>query len=163
MKKKIFGRQLSRDRGSRRALFRSLVKALATHGSIKTTEAKAKAVQPHIDKLVNLAKQNSIAARRKLYSSLANDRETTDAFFNKIIPALTDRKGGYTRTIRLPPRRGDLVEMVKLEWVKEIVTSDKKQVTSKAKKEEKISKKKSVVKKTAKETLKKISSRKKDK
>lgn len=120
MKKRIKGRKLSRGQGARRALFRSLIRALIVYGRIVTTKAKAKTVQKQVDKLVNLAKKDSVAKKRRVYAILGNDRRTSDYLFNKIAPIFKDRVGGYTRILYLPRRRGDAAEMARLEWVKEI-------------------------------------------
>lgn len=120
MKKKVFGRQLSRERDTRRALFRGLIRALVEHGKIKTTKAKAKAILADIDKLVNLAKVGTTSANRRVFAYLGNDRVTTKKLLETIAPSFSDRRGGYTRIVPLPRRRGDAAPMVRLEWVKEI-------------------------------------------
>ena len=79
MKKRVYGRKLSRERDTRRALFRTLIRALVKYDKIVTTKAKAKAIQGDIDKLVNLAKKDSIQARRRLFASLGNDKVTARA------------------------------------------------------------------------------------
>ena len=136
MRKKVFGRHLSRGRKSRRALFRSLIRALVASGKIVTTKAKAKAIISQIDKLITLAKKKSVAARRKVLSELGNDRETADLIFSQVLPAFTKRNSGFTRIVLLPARPGDSAQMVRLEWSDQIATSEK--VTSdKKKKEEK--------------------------
>lgn len=147
MKKRVFGRQLSRERDTRRALFRSLIRALVEHGKIKTTKAKAKAIQADIDKLINLAKKDSISAKRRVFAFLGNDKETTKKLLKEVVPSFSDRSGGYTRIVPLPARRGDAAQIVRLEWVKEIeakktkATKEKKTKTVK-KKESKSTKKK---------------------
>jgi large subunit ribosomal protein L17 len=153
MKKRVFGRQLSRERDTRRALFRSLIRALVKHGKIKTTKAKAKAIQADIDKLVNLAKKDSISAKRRVFAILGNDKETTKKLLIEVVPSFSDRSGGYTRIVPLPARRGDAAQIVRFEWVKEIV-----QVESKTKKKEvkKIKKKATKTKTTKKKTAKKV-------
>jgi large subunit ribosomal protein L17 len=125
MKKRVFGRQLSRERDTRRALFRSLIRALVSNGKIKTTKAKAKAIQGKIDTLVSLGKKKDISARRRVYAILGNDRKTTDFIFGKIASVFSDRKSGFTRIINLPRRLGDQAEMVRLEWSSEIEKSIK--------------------------------------
>ncbi len=147
MKKRVFGRQLSRERDTRRALFRSLIRALVKHGKIKTTKAKAKAIQASIDKLVNLAKKDSISAKRRVFAILGNDKETTKKLLIEVVPSFSDRSGGYTRIVPLPARRGDAAQMVRFEWVKEIgvkKTKATKEKTTKTvkKKESKSTKKK---------------------
>jgi len=147
MKKRVFGRQLSRERDTRRALFRSLIRALVKHGKIKTTKAKAKAIQASIDKLVNLAKKDSISAKRRVFAILGNDKETTKKLLKEVVPSFSDRSGGYTRIVPLPARRGDAAQIVRFEWVKEIEvkkTKATKEKTTKTvkKKESKSTKKK---------------------
>lgn len=127
MKKRKAGNPLSRSAGSRRALFRALIRAVVLHGVITTTKTKAKVIQPKIDRLINLAKKDDLSARRRVYAALANDRETTDSLFQKIAPALGRRSGGYTKIINLPPRRGDNAKMVRIEWVEQIGINDKKE------------------------------------
>ena len=140
MKKRVFGRKLSRGRGARRALFRSLIRALVIHGAIVTSKAKAKTIQRQIDKIMGLAKEKGVAKRRQVYAILGNDRETSDNLFNKIAPMFSDRVGGYTRIVNLPRRRGDAAEMAKLSWVKEVAISDEEQVKGKGKKKENVRK-----------------------
>jgi len=120
MKKRVIGRKFSRDYGSRRALFRSLVRSLVKYGSIKTTKAKAKAIQGDVDKYVNLAKAGSVASRRRLLKLLANDRVTSDSIISIVRSSFLQRGGGYTRIVNLPVRRGDAAEIVRLEWVEEM-------------------------------------------
>jgi len=134
MKKKVYGKKLSRNRNSRRALFRSLVRSLVLYGSIKTTKAKAKAIQGEIDRIVKRAQDKSIARRRQVYSILANDRATVEKLFTEIAPKLASRKSGFTKTTPLPARAGDRASMVRLEWVEKVEASDKQSASSKGKK-----------------------------
>ncbi len=129
MKKRIFGRKLSRERDSRRALFRGLMKALITYGSIKTTKAKALAVRPEVERLVNKAKLGGLNNRRLISALFGNDRETADKVFKEIVDLFKDRKSGFVRMLNLPQRRGDSAKMVRLEW-SEKIESGKKQVVS---------------------------------
>lgn len=115
MRKRVFGRQLSRNRGARTALFRSLVRALVLHGEIVTTKAKAKAIRADVDKLVTLAKKGDVAARRNVLGKLGNDRATTDKLFG-LKAVLDGRTSGFTRIVALPARKGDLAQIVRLEW-----------------------------------------------
>lgn len=131
MKKRVYGRKFSRGQGARKALFRSLMRALVAEGSIVTTKVKAKTVQKQAEKILNLAKVKNISKRRQVYAILGNDRITTDRMFDKIAPQFLDRIGGYTRVIYLPKRRGDSAELARLEWVKEIVTGDSKKLAAK--------------------------------
>lgn len=120
MKKKVFGRKLSRASSTRKALFRSIIRALVLYGSIKTTKAKAKAVQAEVEKMINLAKEGSLSKRRQVYGALGNDRNTSEILFNTVVPTLTKKKSGFTRIINLPQRRGDRSQLVKFEWTSEI-------------------------------------------
>jgi large subunit ribosomal protein L17 len=119
MKKLVFGRKLSRDYSSRQALFRSLIQALIEHGSIKTTRAKAKAVQGEVDKLVHLAQDKSIAARRRAYAVLGNNRDLSEKLFT-VANGFGDVKSGFTRIVHLGPRKGDLADMARLEWARQV-------------------------------------------
>lgn len=165
MRKKVFGRKFSRNRKSRKALFRSLMRSLLEHGKIVTTEKKAKAIQKDIDKLVKLAKINSLASVRKINSILGNDREALTNLKLKVGSSFKNRTSGFTKTVILPKRRGDSARMMRLEWSELAETVSKKSVKdskSKGAKEDKksdkvISKKTSKVskKKTLKERLRK--------
>lgn len=130
MKKKVFGRKLSRNTNTRKALMRSVVRALVANGTITTTRAKAKAVQTGLEKLVTTSKDSSVAARRRLYAALGNDRTTADRLYNITQKTFLDTKGGYTRLINLPRRKGDFAEMMRLEWSTQ-PEAEKKSVESK--------------------------------
>lgn len=157
MKKRVYGRKLSRERDTRRALFRALIRALVKYDKIVTTKAKAKAIQGDIDKLVNLAKNDSIQKQRRLFSVLGNDKETAKAFVERIAPSFKERKGGYTRIINLPRRRGDAAEIVRIEWVEPMLEKEEKI------KDEKKSKGKSIVSKKKEDTKKKATKTRKKK
>lgn len=120
MRKRFVGKKLSRSSGARRAVFRSLVRALVLSGKIETTKTKANILGKKIDKLINLSKKRTLEARRRLLADLGNDREITDLLFEKIAPNFRDQRGGYTRITNLPRRRGDAAAMARIEWVKEI-------------------------------------------
>jgi large subunit ribosomal protein L17 len=120
MNKAKFGRKLSRGQGARKALFRSLIKALINHGSIVTTKAKAKAVQKQVEKLLNFAKKDTVAARRLIISRLGNDRSTAEKLFKFVSLKLKDKKGGYTRVVNLPRRKGDYAEIVRFELTEKL-------------------------------------------
>ena len=134
MKKKVFGRQLSRERDTRRALIRSLARALVINGKIVTTKAKAKAIQGYVEKLVTLGKTGGIPARRKLYAVLANDRTIVDFIVERVAPAFNAKKSGFTRIINLPRRLGDNAQMVRFEWTEEVEKFAKKEKTKDKKK-----------------------------
>jgi large subunit ribosomal protein L17 len=119
MRHHIYGRRLSRTTNERKALFRSLAIALFTHGRIDTTEAKAKAVRPWVEKLVTRSKSHSLTSRRLLLSDIPN-QQIVDKLITSIGPVFSERPGGYTRLTRLGNRFGDNAMIVRLEFVDEI-------------------------------------------
>lgn len=118
MKKHKKGTKLSRGQAARKALSRSLVRALVEHGSIETTQTKAKELERTIAKLVKLAKDGSVNSRRAAYSALGNDRRTTEGLFKLAKNNFDNRVSGFTRIVKLPVRRGDGSRLVRIEWVK---------------------------------------------
>jgi large subunit ribosomal protein L17 len=109
--------KLSRDAAHRKALLMNLSKEVIEHERIKTTEAKAKAVRPVLEKLITLAKRGDLHARRQALSTLAQDKFTVYKLFDVLAPRYADRNGGYTRILKLGPRKSDATEMVFLELV----------------------------------------------
>jgi large subunit ribosomal protein L17 len=109
--------KLSRDPAHRKALLRNLSKQLIEHERIRTSQAKAKAVKPEVEKLITLAKRGDLHARRLLLSKLGQDKFTVHKLVEEIAPRYTERPGGYTRIVKLGPRRSDSTEMVFLELV----------------------------------------------
>ena len=150
MKKKVFGRKLSRSRPAREALFTSLARALIINGKIVTTRAKAKAVVPDVEKMVTLAKKGDINSRRKALGMLDNSRATNDILFNFVAKAFSDRQSGFTRIISLPRRSGDNAQMVRIEWTEKVEILDTKKVQKET--ESKTKKKKETTKKVKPET-----------
>lgn len=117
MRKKVFGKQLGRARKSRKGLFRSLVRSLVEHGSIKTTKAKSKAVLSLMEKLVTLAKKEDLAAKRNVLSMLGNDKQTMNKLFEMYKG--DKRKSGFVNLTELPLRLGDNAQMVKMNLIVE--------------------------------------------
>ena len=109
--------KLSRDSAHRKALLMNLTKEVLEHERIKTTEAKAKAVKPEIEKLITLAKRGDLHARRQALSTLAQDKFAVHKLFAEVGPRYAERPGGYTRILKLGPRRSDSTEMVFIELV----------------------------------------------
>ena len=109
--------KLSRDAAHRKALLMNLSKQLIEHGRIQTTQAKAKAVRPEIEKLITLAKRGDLHARRQALSTLAQDKFVVHKLFVDVAPRYVERPGGYTRILKLGPRRSDSTEMVLIELV----------------------------------------------
>lgn len=97
-------------------LFANLTRELIRHGRITTTEAKAKALRPYAEKLITKAKKGDLAARRQVLAKL-KDRDTVAYLFEDVAPRFTDRNGGYTRILKLDPRKGDNAPMALIELV----------------------------------------------
>lgn len=95
---------------------RSLALALISHGKIKTTEAKARELRPYVEKLITHGKTSSLHGRRLMNKRLRNARESKKVI-DEISPKYTDRKGGYTRIIKLPIRKSDGSKMAVIEFV----------------------------------------------
>jgi len=142
MRKRVYGRKLSRDTNERKALLRSLAVAFFTHDKIDTTEAKAKAVRPWLEKLVTRAKTNDLNSRRILMSEVPSP-VVVERLLSAIGPTFSERPGGYTRLTRLGPRSSDNAPIVRLEFV-EVIKSVKKTVTTKKESARKESAKKPV-------------------
>jgi large subunit ribosomal protein L17 len=109
--------KLSRDASHRKALLQNLCKEVIQHERIKTTEAKAKAVKPELEKLITLGKRGDLHARRQALSALGQDKFTVYKLFEEVAPRYVERPGGYARILKLGPRRSDSTEMVFLELV----------------------------------------------
>lgn len=116
MRHRRSGKKLGRDSAHRKALYSNLAAALFEHGRIKTTQAKAKAVQPIAERLITLGKRDDIAARRQAVAYLRHKWVVAD-LFEDVGPRFADRNGGYTRIVKLGPRKGDAAPMVYLELV----------------------------------------------
>ncbi|MBI2064141.1 MAG: 50S ribosomal protein L17 [Candidatus Yanofskybacteria bacterium] len=110
-KSKKFGR----ERAQRQALYKSLATAFIDHGKIKTTSAKARSLSSFADKLITTAKKNNLAARRELAETF--HPKTVKKLVDEVAPRFADRKGGYTRVIRLGQRKSDGAEMSLIEFI----------------------------------------------
>jgi large subunit ribosomal protein L17 len=109
--------KLSRDSAHRRALLRNLCREVIEHERIRTSQAKAKAAKPKVEKLITLGKRGDLHARRQALAELGNDRFLVHKLFEEVAPRYAERPGGYTRIVKLGPRRSDSTEMVFLELV----------------------------------------------
>ena len=109
--------KLSRDPDHRRALLANLSKEVIEHERITTTQAKAKAVKPEVEKLITLAKRGDLHARRQALAALGQDVFIVRQLFEVVAPRYEGRPGGYTRILKLGPRASDSTEMVLLELV----------------------------------------------
>lgn len=109
-------RKFGLEKDQRNALMRSLARNLINENRIKTTLAKAKELRPYVEKLVTKAKTGTIASRRVIISKIEGEAETK-ALFDTIAPKYKDRKGGYTRIVKLAPRKLDAAPMAMIEFV----------------------------------------------
>ena len=109
-------RKLGRNSSARKALFRSILASFFKHERIETTEAKAKEVRSLAEKLITLAKRGDLAARRQAIADIG-DEEAVRKLLSDIASKYTERQGGYTRILKLGPRRGDAAPMALLELV----------------------------------------------
>ena len=116
MRHRRAGKKLNRSSAQRRALYQNLASALILHGRIETTEAKAKAIKPIVEKLITLARGGDLHARRQALAMLRT-QDVVHHLFAEVAPRFEGRPGGYTRIVKLGPRQGDAAEMVYLELV----------------------------------------------
>jgi large subunit ribosomal protein L17 len=110
------GRKLGRDSAHRKALYANLCCSLFEHGRIRTTEAKAKEVRPIAEQMITLARRGDVHAHRQAVAFLRS-KPVAHALFSEIAPRFADLPGGYTRIVKLGPRRGDAAPMAYLELV----------------------------------------------
>ncbi|MDO8430546.1 MAG: 50S ribosomal protein L17 [Candidatus Taylorbacteria bacterium] len=109
-------RKFGLEKDQRNALMRSLARNLINESKIRTTLAKAKELRPYIEKLVTKAKSGTGTSRRLVISRLDGEDETK-VLFDIIAKKYTDRKGGYTRIIKIAPRKLDAAPMAMIEFV----------------------------------------------
>ena len=109
-------RKLGRTSGQRRAMLRAMVTYLLENGQIKTTVTRAKEVAPVAEKMITLAKENSLASYRQALAFITKE-DVANKLFKEIGPKYADRNGGYTRVVRIGPRRGDAAEMAIIQLV----------------------------------------------
>lgn len=108
--------KLNRTSSHRKAMFRNMVTSLFKHDKIKTTEAKAKGLRSIADKMVTLAKRGDLHARRQVLSFI-REKDIVHQLFNDVTEKFNSRQGGYTRIIKLGPRKGDVAPMVQIELI----------------------------------------------
>ena len=109
-------RKLGRPSDQRKAMLRQMVTYLLEYGQIKTTLSRAKEVAPLAEKMVTLAKKNDLAAYRQALAFLTKE-DVAKKLFDTLGPKYATRDGGYTRTVRIGPRRGDAAEMAVIQLV----------------------------------------------
>ena len=120
MRHRVSGYKLGRKTGSRKALFRNLVAECIKRGKIRTTYAKAKAIQPKVEKIITLGRKGTLNDRRKAYSYL-NDNVILDELFSVISKKFEQRSSGFTRITKLGYRKGDSTHLVELSILDDLV------------------------------------------
>ena len=110
------GRKLGTDASHTRAMLRSLAAAILINERIKTTEARAKEVRTLVDRIITWGKRGDVHARRLALAELG-DQALVKKVFDDIAPRCVDRQGGYTRILKLGPRKGDAAPIVIIELV----------------------------------------------
>ena len=109
-------RKLGRSSDHRKAMLRNLVTDLLREGRITTTDTRAKEARRQAEKMITLAKRGDLHARRQVLAYVYDESVVTK-LFDEIAPKYEDRQGGYTRILKLGPRKGDNAELVFLELV----------------------------------------------
>ena len=105
---RIGGRKLSRKMGPRLALYKNLTVSVLRYERVQTTEAKAKEIRGFVDRMITLAKQGDLAARRSVVAALPNEPLVVNKLFDEIAPKYADRTSGYTRIVKIGARRGGM-------------------------------------------------------
>jgi large subunit ribosomal protein L17 len=118
MPKPTKGPRLGGSSSHQKAILANLATSLFEHGRIKTTEAKARAVRPYAEKLITHAKKGTLHNRREVLKKI-RDKDVVHTLFAEIGPFFSDRNGGYTRIIKVEPRKGDNAPMAVIELVRE--------------------------------------------
>ena len=127
------GRKLGTDAAHTKAMKRSLVQALFLNDRIKTIESRAKEIRPDVDRIITWAKKGDLHSRRLAIAALGNDKELVREIFEKVAQGMfADRQGGYTRILKLGPRKGDNAPMVIMELVTEPVAKKEEKAEEKA-------------------------------
>jgi len=135
MRHRLANKKLGRNSAQRKALLRSLVTSFLEKERINTTLAKAKALRPLAEKMITLAKKNSLHTRRKVLRFVYK-KDVVKKLFEDIGPRFTERPGGYTRIIKTGQRAGDgaqqaIIELVGSEFKKK--SKKKEKLSAKAK------------------------------
>jgi large subunit ribosomal protein L17 len=110
------GPRLGSGPAHQKLLLSGLASSLIRDGKIKTTEARAKAVRPVVEKLITKAKKGDLASRRLVLRTVP-DREIVHKLFSEVAPQYAERNGGYTRIVKLGPRKGDAAPMALVELI----------------------------------------------
>ena len=123
MRHRKSGRKLNRNSSHRKALFKNLSIAFIKQELIKTTLPKAKELRRHLEPLITMAKEDTVANRRHVFSKLRDDEDVAK-LFTEISVKSKDRPGGYLRIIKAGFRPGDKADMAYVEWVDRAGTED---------------------------------------
>jgi large subunit ribosomal protein L17 len=110
-------RKFGREKNERKAFMRGLLVNLIRHGRIETTLARAKEVRPHVEKLITLAKDDTVSRRRLVMSKIMNQEDETKKLFSEYAVKYKTIPGGYTRILKLPTRISDGAEKAIIEFV----------------------------------------------
>ena len=132
MRHRNAGRKLSRNTSHRRALLRNLVTSFLEHGRLMTTLPKAKEVRPLAEKMITLGKRDNLHARRQVQAYLLKEA-IAKKVFDTIAPKFADRKGGYSRIIKLGNRKGDGADIAIIELLGSELEAKKAERAAKAK------------------------------
>jgi len=122
---RVYGKHLGRNKNERTALFKNLVQSLLLHGSIETTEAKAKSIKGLVDKIINQAKSKNT---QRLLSSFFQNKEIREKLIKRIAPSMKDRNSGYTSLVKMGQRKGDNAMMVRMSLLMEESDKDKSKI-----------------------------------
>ena len=122
-----------------RHILANLAQALFEHGRITTTEAKARRLRPYAERLVTLAKRGDLASRRRVLG-IISDKGVVHHLFTDIAPGFAEREGGYTRIVKVGPRKGDNAPMAVIELVEKGAPAKKAVVKEASKAAEKAAK-----------------------
>lgn len=110
------GKKFATDASHRKAILRSMTASLLEHEKIRTTQVRAKELRPVVEGVITLAKRGDVHARRQAMGVLG-DKELVHKVFSEIGPRFAERSGGYTRIVKIGPRKGDAAPMVLIELV----------------------------------------------
>ena len=117
MPHQVHQRKFGRKTAQRRTMLKNLTLSVLRYERVKTTEAKAKEIQGRVERVITLAKQGDLAARRRVVSEFPNEPLVVTKLFDEIAPKYADRTSGYTRIVKIGQRSGDAAEMVQIELV----------------------------------------------
>ena len=117
MRHRRIGKTLDRKSAPRRALLRNLATSLIVHEQVNTTLAKAKAMRPIVERLITKGKHKSVHARRELLKDVFTEKAVAKVL-EELGPRYATRPGGYTRIIKLSPRKGDGADMAQIQLLK---------------------------------------------